>query len=391
MKQARDLSDAIAQVKARVLLVDEVRRRGVELRGGTRRLEGRCPLGGHQDSTPSFNVYLDTQRYYCFGCHAGGDVLDFVQEMDGCSFLEALERLSGKQMAPPGRATSNGAARLALVPAPGRQQNGADAFPSRAAELAPILTRAMLHYHQSMARAPFVLDYLSSRGVSPAAVRRCLLGYADGSFRLALSGQPGLWRAAREAGLLTARGQEWLSGRLIIPEVEEGRCTWLIGRCLPGPVPRAVSFPDKKYLGLPLDKPLLGFGRAAALCEARPPLPLLGIHVVEGAVDYVITQEWSLPFYNVALLGTHASRTQLPRLLSLHRRSGGLPFLLDLDGDEGGGLGTLHLLEQLSGYPVRALPAIAQGKDLGQLSEHPYGYAWWTHAFFASGEGGEWL
>ena len=386
MKQARDLSDTIAQVKARVRLVDEVRRRGVELRGGTRRLEGRCPLGGHEDSTPSFNVYLDTQRYYCFGCHAGGDVLDFVQEMDGCSFLEALERLSGKQIATPG---------LASAAAQSRRQPQADALadagPSRAAELAPILTRAMLHYHKSMARAPFVLDYLSSRGVSPAAVRRCLLGYADGSFRRTLAGKPELWQAAREAGLLTARGQEWLSGRLIIPEVEEGRCTWLIGRRLSGPVPHSVSFPDKKYLGLPLDKPLLGFGRAAALCEARPPLPLLGIHVVEGAVDYVVTQEWSLPFYNVALLGTHASRSQLQGLLSLHRHTGGLPFLLDLDGDEGGGLGTLHLQEQLRGYPVCSLPAYAQGKDLAALAEHPYGYTWWSHAFHAAGEGGEWL
>jgi len=394
MKQTRDLSDTIAQVKAQVRLEGEVRRRGVELRGGTRRLEGRCPLGGHEDSTPSFNIYLDTQRYYCFGCHAGGDVLDFVQEMDGCSFLDALERLSGRQVATPGRASSNGTARMASAPVQSRRQPRADAlataFPARQASLAPILTRAMLHYHQSVARAPFVQDYLSSRGVSPAAVRRCLLGYADGSFRLTLSGKPELWQAAREAGLLTARGQEWLSGRLIIPEVEEGKCTWLIGRGLPGSSPHFVSFPDKKYLGLPLDKPLLGFGRAAALCEARPPLPVLGIHVVEGAVDYVVTQEWSLPFYNVALLGTHASRTQLQGLLSLHRRSGGLPFLLDLDGDEGGGLGTLHLQEQLRGYPVRALPEIAQGKDLGALAEHPYGYAWWTHAFHAVGEGGEW-
>ena len=394
MKQARDLSDTIAQVKARVRLEDEVRRRGVELRGGLRRLEGCCPLGRHEDSTPSFNVYLDTQRFYCFGCHCGGDVLDFVQEMDGCSFLDALARLSGNQAAAGFHASPNGTAHS--IPAAGpklrqpRSDGLSDAGPSRVAELAPILTRAMLYYHQSLARAPFALGYLSSRGVSPAAVRRCMLGYADGSFRLTLSGRPELWQAAREAGLLTARGQEWLSGRLIIPEVEEGKCTWLIGRHLAGLSPHRVNFPGRKYLGLPLGKPLLGFGRAVVLLEASPPLPLLGIHVVEGALDYVVTQEWSLPFYNVSLLGTHASRTQLHGLLELARRSGGLPFLLDLDGDEGGGQGTLHLLEQLRGYPVRALPEVAQGKDLGQLSEHPYGYAWWTHAFHAAGEGGEW-
>lgn len=394
MKQTRDLSEAIAQVKARVRLEDEVRRRGVELRRGLRRLEGHCPLGRHRDSTPSFNVYLDTQRYYCFGCHCGGDVLDFVQEMDGCSFLDALARLSGQRVATVLDASSNGTSRGAHASKPEMRQSWADALsdadPSHRASLAPILTRAMVYYHQSLAHAPYVLDYLSSRGVSPAAVRRCMLGYSDGSFRLTLSGRPKLWQAAREAGLLTVRGQEWLRGRIVIPEVEEGKCTWLIGRRLAGPVPHTVNFPDKKYLGLPLAKPLLGFGRAAALLEAHPPQPLLGIHIVEGAVDYVVTQEWSLPFYNVALLGTHASRTQLQGLLELARRSGGLPFLLDLDGDEGGGLGTLHLQEQLCGYPVCALPAHAQGKDLGALAEQPHGYTWWTHAFHAAGEGGEW-
>ena len=100
----------------------------------------------------------------------------------------------------------------------------------------------------------------------------------------------------------------------------------LIGRVLREPVPHPLIFPEKKYLGLPLDKPLLGFGRACALADAGRRAPLLGIHVVEGALDYAVTQEWSLPLYNLALLGTHASRQQLSGLLWLHERSGGLPF-----------------------------------------------------------------
>ncbi len=394
MRQAQDLWAAIARVKASVRLEDEVRRRGVRLRGGIRRLEGRCPFIGHEDNTPSFSVYLDTQRYYCFGCHAGGDVLDFVREMDGCSLSEAIERLLGTSAVLPGRASTNrmrGGVSTSPVSRHLREDSRADQhLISRTTEHAAILTRAMLHYHQRIAGAPFALDYLASRGISAAAIRRCMLGYADGSFRLTLMGKPHLWQAAREVGLLTVQGGEWLSGRLIIPEVVDGLCTWLIGRVLREPVPHPLIFPEKKYLGLPLDKPLLGFGRACALADAGRRAPLLGIHVVEGALDYAVTQEWSLPLYNLALLGTHASRQQLSGLLWLHERSGGLPFLLGLDEDEGGGVGTLHLLEQLRGYPVRAIPGVALGKDLGGLAEHPDGYSWWRHALHATGEGGEW-
>jgi DNA primase len=395
MRQAQDLGATIAQVKASVRLEDEVRRRGIRLRGSTRRLEGRCPFPGHEDDTPSFSIYLDTQRYYCFGCHAGGDVLDFVREMDGCSLSEAIERLLGTAAVRARRLSTDGMRRRVSASPVSRhlqEDSRADRLPiSRATEHAAILTRAMLYYHQSLAAAPFALDYLASRGISAAAIRRCMLGYADGGFRLTLVGRPHLWQAAREVGLLTAQGREWLSGRLIVPEVVDGRCTWLIGRVLREPVPHPINFPEKKYLGLPLDKPILGFGRACALVSAGPRATLLGIHIVEGALDYAVAQEWSLPFYNLALLGTHASRHQLSGLLWLHERSGGLPFLLGLDEDEGGGIGTLHLLEQLRGYPVRAIPGVALGKDLGELAEHPGGYGLWRHAFYATGEGREWL
>ena len=394
MRQAQDLWATIARAKAAVRLEDEARRRGVRLRGGVRRLEGRCPFPGHQDDTPSFSIYLDTQRFYCFGCHAGGDVLDFVREMDGCSLPEAIERLLGPAAARPGQGAAHGtraapsarsAARHALV------DGHADQPPiTRHPSHAAILTCAMLHYHQCLVSTPFALDYLASRGLSASAIRRCMLGYADGGFRQHIVGRAQLWQAALEAGLLTAQGREWLSGRLIVPEVVDGRCTWLIGRVLREPVPHPINFPEKKYLGLPLDKPVLGFGRARALVCAHPRLRLLGIQVVEGALDYAAAQEWSLPLYTLALLGTHVSRQQLSELLWLHERTGGLPFLFGLDEDEGGGRGTLHLMEQLRGYPLRAIPGVALGKDLGELAERPGGDGMFLHALFATGEGGEW-
>jgi len=394
MSQAHELSEIIARAKASVRLEDEVRRRGVDLRGHGKRLEGHCPLAGHEDDTPSFNVYTQTQRFHCFGCDNGGDVLDFVRLMDGCSLIEACARFLREPLAPAsvdwrGRSSAppGGRNRLEIVARSGVADGGE---PSRNEEHAPILTQAMAHYHRAIFSAPFVLDYLAARGASLRTVKRCMLGYDDGGFHLQLMGKPPLWQAGRAAGLLTASGRDWLSGRLIIPEIVGGRCIWLIGRVLPSPVPHQVYLADKKYLGLPLSKPLLGYGRALAELSAERSPDRQGIHVVEGAIDYVISLEWQLPFYTVSLLGTHASREHLEALLTLHVRSGGLPFLVNLDGDERGGMGTLRLLEQLSGYPTLVTPHLLGCKDLGKLAETAGGYSRFAHALGALGEGGEW-
>ena len=67
----------IAELKARHPLGDAVEAAGIALRGKGRVRQGVCPF--HKESEGSFTVYGDTERFYCFGCGAGGDVLDFVQ------------------------------------------------------------------------------------------------------------------------------------------------------------------------------------------------------------------------------------------------------------------------------------------------------------------------
>ncbi|GAB6138313.1 DNA primase [Halanaerobaculum tunisiense] len=55
---------------------------------------GLCPF--HQEKTPSFNVNPDRQLYYCFGCGVGGNIFNFVMEVEGLSFVEAVEYLADK-------------------------------------------------------------------------------------------------------------------------------------------------------------------------------------------------------------------------------------------------------------------------------------------------------
>lgn len=63
-----------------------------ELKRTGRVLMGRCPF--HEEKTPSFAIYPDTNTFFCFGCRKSGDVLDLYTKLNGCSFSEAVEELT---------------------------------------------------------------------------------------------------------------------------------------------------------------------------------------------------------------------------------------------------------------------------------------------------------
>ncbi len=62
------------------------------LRGNTR-LVGCCPF--HEERTPSFTIFTNTNTFVCFGCGAKGDSITFYQKLYGCSFLDAIRQLIG--------------------------------------------------------------------------------------------------------------------------------------------------------------------------------------------------------------------------------------------------------------------------------------------------------
>jgi DNA primase len=375
----------IARIKAQVRIEEVCRSRGIDLRlASVDRLEGLCPF--HDDHTPSFSVYLQTQRYYCFACGAGGDVIDFIRTLERCSLLEALQRLvpagrTGQIHVRPPRRTR-------LYPARSSQTQPAGDPSEEQRSYVPLLTSALAVYHQMLLRTAPMQDYLASRGLSVATMQRCMLGYADGTtFRRSLVGDAQHVAQAQQAGVLTRHGQEWLTGRVIIPDLDGERCTWMIGRVPASPLHPACKANDK-YLGLPLPKPLLGYHQAlACLREPLARKRLQHILVVEGAMDYLIAHEWQLPVLCVALLGTHASQQQLQQLLHLHTVSA-LPLLLWLDADERGREGTMHLLKHLTGRPVSLMPEMALVKDLADLGAHPSGYTRLQQAWHTLGNGG---
>ena len=387
---SNDLLSRIAALKAQVDLIDEMERRGIALfaRGGsTKRFEGQCPF--HDDSTPSLSVYPESQQFHCFGCGAHGDVLDFVQRIEGITLLEALQRLEQGHTIPVpsiNRITTKSREASGL---PARRKP--DSVPEAKEKPLSILSAALSIYREVLAHHPLALSYLAERGITPETRERLSLGYCDGlTLRRVLSGHAQSWRAAQQAGLLTRGGKEWFSGRIIIPEMgragTQGYCTWMIGRLLPMlPAREFVIRREQRYLGIKLPKPLLGYTHALEDLRKRRD-ELAGILVVEGALDYVLARQWDLPVIPVALLSTHPSRTQFEQLLNLQRLSG-LPIIDWHDADERGRMGALHLYNLLHGYSRLMLPEMTGIKDLADVAVHPFGSTRLAHAWQGMSDG----
>ena len=96
----------IPALKRRHPLDHVVEAAGVRLRGRGRVRQGVCPF--HAEATGSFTVYADSERWYCFGCGAGGDVLDFVQRIEDLTLPEAMRRLDAGHHGPAAAAGPGG-------------------------------------------------------------------------------------------------------------------------------------------------------------------------------------------------------------------------------------------------------------------------------------------
>jgi phage/plasmid primase-like uncharacterized protein len=89
-------SDHISRARA-VLLEDEVIRRGMKLRRSGAELFGPCPVCG---GTDRFSVHVRKRVFNCRQCGVGGDVIRFVQHLDGCDFTSAITTLAGDTVRP---------------------------------------------------------------------------------------------------------------------------------------------------------------------------------------------------------------------------------------------------------------------------------------------------
>ena len=336
----------IDQLKRRNPIAEVVRRHGVELRGQGRRLTGRCPF--HEDRTPSFCVYPETESFHCFGCGASGDVIDFIRRTQGLGFREAVLRLGGGAAGGGSDGSPIGTAAAAPPPPPrARPSQETDQAPVLSLDDRLILTAACELYHETLIETPAALRYLEGRGVQPWVAKRCRLGTSDGKRLVPYLKRRRLsLKRAGELGLLFASGDEAMAGRIVIPELRGAHCGWMVGRA-----PDGGGGP--KYRGLSLPKPLLGYERGRRR-----------LFLTEGPFDWLTLTGWGLPA--CALLGTQPGRGVL-RLLERARS-----VVLVMDSDEAGRDAAQRLSADLGGRAeVLELPAGV--KDVSELGARPGG------------------
>ena len=86
-------NEIINQIKDSLDIADIIGER-VKLRKTSRGFMGLCPF--HNEDTPSFHVYTDSQSYYCFGCKEAGDIFSYVMKTENLDFPEALRLLADR-------------------------------------------------------------------------------------------------------------------------------------------------------------------------------------------------------------------------------------------------------------------------------------------------------
>lgn len=227
--------DFIEQLKSTVDIVSVVGEYVRLRKSSAYRFTGLCPF--HSEKTASFTVHVSKQFYHCFGCHAHGDVLKFVMEMEHVTFYEALKSLSERYG----------------VPMPKRSQY-ADEESRRRAALFQMHELAQENFHANLAGpgGESARTYLASRGVASNVVEQFGLGYSDRSGRalVRLFEQRGFDRALIEqSGLVGSRPDgsfyDKFRNRLMFPiHDERGRIIAFAGRAL-------VKEDEPKYLNSP--------------------------------------------------------------------------------------------------------------------------------------------
>jgi len=154
----------LQELKARVSLVDLVRRY-VNLRSAGGRWVGPCPF--HQETKPSFSVNEQEGFYYCFGCQAHGDVIDFYCNINGLDFREGVEQLAreyGLEL------------RLGGGGAPGRSREEKE-FTKLCLEM---YARAQEHFRRNLNSPPgdSCRRYLQGRGMDSSLAKAFGLGFS---------------------------------------------------------------------------------------------------------------------------------------------------------------------------------------------------------------------
>src|SRR6266436_2810153 len=326
----------LEEILRRTDLVQLVGRR-VKLNRKGRVLWGLCPF--HKEKSPSFKVENERRTYHCFGCGAGGDAFKWLQETEGLSFPESVQRL----------------AREAGVELPAWTPED-EARESRRKSLYDIIELACTFFEEQLRARPGepARRYLQSRGLEENARRRFRLGYApdaNSALKDHLRAKGVEISDMIEAGLVRASDgdkpeRDFFYDRVMFPIADpRGRFVAFGGRGLaPDAKPKYINTGETPLFS----KGRLLYNFAPAREAALKGGPLI---VAEGYMDVIALVEAGFAGA-VAPLGTALTEDQLAMLWKISPEP-----ILCFDGDDAG----LRAAKRAS---LLALPHLLPGQSL---------------------------
>lgn len=310
------MSSSVDQIKSKLDIVTVVSSY-IKLDKAGANFKGRCPF--HNEKTPSFFVSPDRGSYYCFGCHAKGDIFTFVQEFEGLDFVGSLKVLADR-------------AGVTLD----KFEKGDKTEKER---LHGVLEQAVFFYQKKLSENKTALEYLHGRGVLDKTIEEFRIGFAPSEWRELyeyLLSRSVTEKDMLEAGLIkkkdnapNASGSSYYDtfrGRIMFPIADSsGRVVAFSGRIL---VPDEKS---PKYLNSPetqlFNKSEILFG----LDKAKKDIRLKDYSVlVEGQMDLVMLHQAGIT-NTVASSGTALTAEHLVKLRRLSNR-----IIMAFDGDSAG-------------------------------------------------------
>ena len=167
---ARIPDESLERLKREVSLARLIEAQGLKLIVQGKDLACRCPWHDGDD-TPSCIVSPKTNLWHCFGCDAGGSVIDWVMRRHKVSFRHACELLVKQHPALAAAASTDMSA--AAVKLSAGKLRTAQSF-SLATGDQELLDQVIDFYHTTLKASPEALDYLDQRGLGESRAHRAL-------------------------------------------------------------------------------------------------------------------------------------------------------------------------------------------------------------------------
>lgn len=273
----------------------------------------RCPF--HQEKSASFSVSQTKQFYYCFGCGAHGNAIDFLMNHDHLSFPEAVENLA--------RTANMEVPRTNNAPAPKKD----DSLPA----LYDLTQKVAAYFYEHMRNSTRAIDYLKKRGITGSVAKQFQIGYAPAGWSHALDhfGHTDLdKKKLLDTGLIIKKDEggyyDRFRDRIMFPILDHrGRIIGFGGRVLDQGEPKYLNSPETPIF----QKGHELYGLYQGLKANRE---LTRVMIVEGYLDVIALFQHGIT-YAVATLGTATTPHHLQRLF---RYTNELVFCFD--GDNAG-------------------------------------------------------